>query len=99
MEKYRGDLLDDSKLDQSILEKSKKRRESIKAKKLELEKIKKAYGDDYLPPSEVKRKHSVDFWSSRQNKSWIVSLFHTFKMIAGKLKIIGSSLSERMSIC
>ena len=60
-------------LDESLLKRSKKRRESIKKQKLELEKIKREYGEDYIPASEVKRKHSVDFWSNRKNSTWIVS--------------------------
>lgn len=59
---------------EELLKRSKKRRESIKQQKLEHERIKREYGDDYIPVSEVKRKYSVDFWSTKKSSPWLVSV-------------------------
>ena len=60
--------------DEALLQRSRARRASIKQKKLEYERVKREYGEDYIPPSEVKRKYSVDFWSAKKSSPWLVSL-------------------------
>jgi hypothetical protein len=62
--------------DEELFLRSKQRRNNIKEQKLKIEKLQKEYGDNYIPPSEVKRKYSNDFWSSNKKQSWLVSLFY-----------------------